>query len=75
VTASTAPLPRDLLSEERLSIDQAAEALNVSRPTVDRWLGPGYRGVRLRSVRIGGRRFILRSDLNDFLHTLQEVES
>lgn len=50
----------------RWSINQLArrEALHVS--TCWRWVLHGVRGVKLRSVRIGGRRFVLESDWQEF---------
>lgn len=50
----------------RWSVNQLArrEGLHVS--TCWRWMLHGVRGVKLRSVRIGGRRFILESDWQSF---------
>jgi predicted DNA-binding transcriptional regulator AlpA len=65
--------PSSILDKPRLSIIQTAKTVGVSRPTIDRWLSFGVRGVVLPSVRIGGRRFVLRSDLEAFFRRLQEV--
>jgi hypothetical protein len=67
------PTARDLLTEQRLSIPQAAEILGVSEVTVWRYLAgrAGSRGVVLRSHYLGRRRYILFSDLQRFLEESQ----
>lgn len=57
-----------VLSGTRLSMSETARACGgVAVSTVWRWTLKGVRGVRLRSVHLGGRRFVLRSDLEAFL--------
>jgi hypothetical protein len=59
----------DLFSEEYLSL-AAASRLLPSRPhlsTVWRWCLRGIRGVKLRTVIVGGRRYTTREYLNDFV--------
>jgi hypothetical protein len=58
----------------RLSLRDAADELQVSLPTLWRWITPpGVKGAVLMSVLIGGRRYVLRADLDRFLAQLQEV--
>jgi hypothetical protein len=47
----------DLLSEDRLSLNQLAHQVGVSLPTAWRWTRRGIRGTRLESVAVGGRRY------------------
>jgi len=47
---------------EALTVRQVGELLNVSRPTVERWIKAGM----LPSLAMGGCRRILRSDLEAF---------
>lgn len=56
-----------LLDEDRLSIANAARLVRVHTATVWRWVLNGVKGRKLRSVQIGGRRFVLRRDLDAFL--------
>lgn len=55
------------VDEERISPILLAKRLRVHVATVWRWILHGVRGRKLRSITVGGRRFILRSDLEDFL--------
>ncbi len=59
------------MPEERLSLREVAEHLNVHVTTVARWVSVGVRGHRLASVLIGGRRFVLRVALEDFFGSWQ----
>ena len=53
---------------QRYSPTELAQALGVNVATVWRWILRGVRGKKLRSVLIGGRRYILRGeDLDEFL--------
>lgn len=51
-----------------MTLDEAAKLLpgqpHVS--TLHRWRGRGIRGVRLTTVRIGGRRYVSRTSLEQF---------
>ncbi len=51
----------------RYSISEAARLLHVHTATVWRWVLHGVRGRKLRSVLIGGRRYVLSQDLEEFL--------
>lgn len=53
--------------EERYSLRQAATLLGVHLATVWRWVLHGVRGRKLPTVMVGGRRYILARDLDDFL--------
>jgi hypothetical protein len=52
---------------ERYSPAQVAWLLGVHIATVWRWILRGVRGRKLASVMIGGRRYVLQSDLDAFL--------
>ena len=56
----TATLTDTLL--DRMTVSKLACRENVHVATCWRWMQHGVRGVRLRSVRVGGRRFVLESD-------------
>jgi hypothetical protein len=56
------------LNTERLTMTQAARLLRVHVTTAWRWALRGARGRRLRTVLIGGRRWILKTDLVAFLN-------
>ncbi len=47
---------------ERLSVNQLARREGVHVATIWRWMLSGVRGIKLRAIRVGGRRFILESD-------------
>lgn len=53
--------------QERLSLSKVARLIGVSLPSVWRWCLNGVRGRKLRSVHVGGRRYVLRDDLAEFL--------
>lgn len=60
------------LREELLSLAQAARLI-PSRPHVStlwRWCGRGVRGVRLRTVIVGGRRYTTAAYVADFVAEL-----
>ena len=50
----------------RHTINQLARREQLHVSTIWRWLLHGVRGVKLRSIRVGGRRFILESDWRAF---------
>ena len=58
------------LTESRFTIAEVSEAACVHPATVWRWISRGVSGHRLRATRIGGRRYVLESDLNRFLDAL-----
>ncbi len=51
----------------RLTLTEVAEQLAVHPKTVQRWTLRGVRGRQLRSSLIGGRRYVLPGDLEEFL--------
>lgn len=56
-----------LLHAKKLSLSEAARRLGVHTSTLHRWANPGLRGRKLRVVRIGGRSYVLESDLERFI--------
>jgi hypothetical protein len=56
-----------ILDSERYTLREAAQRLNVHVASVWRWVLHGVRGRKLPTVLIGGRRFVLRRDLEAFL--------
>ena len=56
-----------ILDAERLSLKAAAERLGVHVTTVWRWATDGVNGRKLPTIRVGGRRFVMRTDLDTFL--------
>jgi len=62
----------------RLTLGQLAQQLGVHPATTGRWAREGVRGRRLHTTLIGGRRFVLIEDLEDFLaapDSLQETSN
>ncbi|MFM9964928.1 MAG: DUF1580 domain-containing protein [Planctomycetaceae bacterium] len=47
---------------DRLTVNQLARREGIHAATAWRWMQHGIRGIRLRSIRVGGRRYILESD-------------
>jgi len=56
-----------LLKQNRYTINDVAKLLHVHTSTVWRWKLQGVRGVKLKTIVIGGTRCVLESDLNNFL--------
>ena len=56
-----------VFSQERLTLADVASRFRVHISTVYRWTYRGVRGNRLRSFLVGGRRFVLPDDLQEFL--------
>jgi len=54
---------------DRQSPNEVARTLGIHIATVWRWILHGVRGRKLSSVVIGGRRYITREALTDFLST------
>src|SRR3954451_16053781 len=63
---------QSLSSESRLWLSQAAQELDVSVSTLYRWRLQGVRGHKLPTILIGGRRAVLRADLDEFLARLSQ---
>jgi hypothetical protein len=55
------------LSRERLTLVEAAAECGLKPHTVRRWIKLGLQGRTLPAYRIGGRWFVLRTELYDFL--------
>ena len=51
----------------RLTLTEVADQVGVHVKTVQRWVLGSVRGKQLRSSLIGGRRYVLPSDLEKFL--------
>lgn len=58
---------KSLLHQPRIPLDQAARELMISRATIWRWSLLGIDGRLLPTIKVGGRRFVLVSDLEAFL--------
>jgi hypothetical protein len=59
------------LAAPRLTIEKTAAKARVDVATVWRWILSGVcGGIKLRSVKVGARRFVLESDLAAFLTAL-----
>ncbi len=55
------------LERDRLTLTEAAQLLAKDLSTIWRWCLRGVRGRKLASFVIGGRRYVYRDDLDDFL--------
>lgn len=56
-----------ILNSERYTLKQVAKDLNVHIASIWRWVLHGVRGHKLPTILIGGRRYVLRQDLEAFL--------
>lgn len=61
-----------LFTEDLVSLTQVAQELDVHVSAPYRWLHRGVRGVRLESVRIGGKLLTSRQAVNRFLRATQD---
>lgn len=66
---------QSLIEARKLSISQAARACGVHPLTMGRWTRHGVGGRVLPSIRVGGRRMILESDLEAFLADGRQVDT
>jgi len=75
---------RKITEHDRLTVAEAARLLDLHPSTLWRWASRGIGGQRLPMLRLGGRRIILRRDLDNFLarlnadgpeHTTQDVSA
>jgi len=57
----------NLLTEERISLTQLAQELNVAAPTIWRWWRKGIREVKLETYLLGGRRQTSRAAVTRFI--------
>ena len=58
---------KSILDAEKFSLTDAAKRVPVNVATLWRWAQKGVKGRRLATVQIGGRRYVLREDLEAFL--------
>ena len=61
-----------LIGSNRFTMSQTAKRLGVHVSTVWRWRLRGVRGQRLKTVVVGGTRYVLEEDLNKFLVALND---
>lgn len=64
---------QSILDADRLSLTEAAQRLKRNVATLWRWSSRGVRGRKLPTITIGGRRYVLVSDLEEFLSAGREV--
>ena len=64
-----------IYDKPRLSMSEVARQMEVHTSTAFRWYLNGVRGVKLRTVSIGGKRFVLEEDLHAFLDDLNPDRS
>lgn len=57
----------EIFDSERYPLKQVALKLKVHIATIWRWVLHGVRGQRLPTILVGGRRYVLKSDLEAFL--------
>ena len=62
-------------TESRMSLGAVARELDVNIATSWRWALRGVRGRKLKTFLIGGRRYVWREDLNEFLAGGNDMES
>ena len=62
------------MKSKLLTMRQAALELNPDAPvhpaTISKWISKGVKGTKLASLVIGGRRFIPKSALDEFIKSL-----
>lgn len=69
------PAPAIGLEDPRVSQVDAAHRLGVSLPTISRYMTAGIRGVKLPSVKLGGRRCTTEASIQWFFRAIQSLES
>jgi excisionase family DNA binding protein len=62
-----------LPDKDSLTVREVANAMGMHVSSVWRHILHGIRGHKLRAIRVGGRRRVLRSDLEAFLEDLNSV--
>lgn len=60
-------MPISISSRPKRSLTEIAKAEGVHVSTVARWTLNGVGGRKLRSIRVGGRRYVLDDDWNEFI--------
>ena len=65
-----------LLDETLVSLTEACKLFprTVARPTIERWLRKGSRGVKLESVLVAGRRMVSVEAVNRFIRNQLHTE-
>lgn len=58
----------DIIKENKLTLAEAARELGLHISTLHRWRLKGVRGRKFPTVLVGGRRYVLRRDLQDFVN-------
>ncbi|QEF97735.1 hypothetical protein Mal15_17790 [Stieleria maiorica] len=61
----------DLLTEDLMPLAEAAELVNVHTATVHRWRSRGLNGVKLETLRLGGKISTSRQALTRFIERTQ----
>ena len=65
----------ELPDKDRFTLREVAGLLDKHVSTIWRWvLKKGVRGRRLRSIHVGGQRYVLRCDLDKFLNPEPPVD-
>jgi len=66
-----------LLDETLVSLSEACRLFprTVARPTLERWLRKGSKGVKLESVLVCGRRMVSREAIDRFVRNQLRTES
>lgn len=62
------------LNSKRLSMREASQHVNVHVATIWRWALHGVRGRRLRTFLLGGRRYVVLSELDAFAEPYDPVD-
>jgi len=68
-------MSQSILDADRLSLSQAARKVGVHVSTIWRWTLHGVQGRRLASFHVGGRRYVLREELERFLEAGRDGSS
>jgi len=69
-------MPQKPPKKDRLTMAEVARSLDVHVSTIWRWASPGgVGGRRLPTIKIGGRKLVLRDDLESFLAELNADQS
>ena len=66
--------PHLLPSKARFSLNELAKHLDVHASTVWRWTLRGIRGRKLKTIQIGGRRFVFAEEAERFISSLNQPD-
>lgn len=61
----------DLLTEDTMSLAEAAEVVNVHVATIHRWRSRGLAGIQLETLRLGGKIVTSQQALTRFIQNTQ----